>query len=269
MAWHSSMIASDGIQLHVTRTGGGKPPLLLLHGFTDFSGNWHTFARRAEADFDVIMPDFRSHGASDRAPGYGIDDLAADAAGTLHALGIPRAVLMGHSMGAATALRTAVRNPGLATCVVLEDPPFFETHAPRAYELTPWEQWMRAFKALPDAEQIAQGRERNPTWTHEEADLWTAAKPGFDIEGFKSRFFLNLPDWREDCRAMGAANMPGLLILGDNARGALVTPAIAQGMQALWPRLQNITIPDASHNIRRDNLATYGDAVLGFLKTLA
>jgi N-formylmaleamate deformylase len=265
MSWRTETIHANGLAINVTRTGGDKPPVLLLHGFTDFGGNWRTFARLLADRYELIMPDFRSHGASDHAADYGVDELAADAAGTLRALGISRAILMGHSMGAVTALHTAATYSGLTSCVILEDPPFWDKHEARAYTDTPWEQKIRAIQAMTDAERIAHGRAENPNWTIEEADLWSDAKVGFDIAGFRAPIFLGWPDWRANCRAMNAANMPGLLLLGETTRGAIVTPEIAVGMHALWPQLQTIMIPDAGHNVRRDNLPAYAEAVGRYL----
>jgi pimeloyl-ACP methyl ester carboxylesterase len=68
---------------------------------------------------------------------------------------------------------------------------------------------------------------------------------------------------------MNAANMPGLLIRGDNAHGAIVTAETAAGMQALWPQLQTVSIANAGHNVRRDNLTGYVEAVGHYLEATA
>ena len=265
MSWTSGKLLSNGLNLHYTRTGGAKPPLLVLHGFTDFGGNWRTFARLAEDRFDVIMPDLRSHGYSDRKPDYSADDLADDAAGVLRGLGITQATIMGHSMGAVTALRTAAKFPGLASRVILEDPPFWDKHVASQYEMTPWEQSLIDFNALSPEAQTREAIAKNPKWTAEEAQLWGDAKPLFDIAGFKSPIKLFWPDWRADTRAMATQATPGLLIMGENALGAIVTRETATAMQALWPQLQTVTIPATGHNIRRDDVAAYAAAVLAYL----
>ena len=38
--WQSAYIESNGIKLHFTRTGGGKPPFILAHGFSDDGLCW-------------------------------------------------------------------------------------------------------------------------------------------------------------------------------------------------------------------------------------
>jgi N-formylmaleamate deformylase len=267
MNWTTGTLHANGLNLYYTRTGGDKPALLLLHGITDFGGNWRTFARLVEDRFDVIMPDFRSHGGSSRKPDYDANALADDALGTLRALGIAQATVMGHSMGAVTALRLAARETHCVSKLVLEDPPFWAVHTPTVYEMSTWEQSLIDFKALDAAAQQRKARENNPNWTTEEADLWGEAKIGFDLDGFKSPIKLHWPDWRADTRAMGERRIPGLLVLGEPAKGGIVSPAIAAEMQTLWPQLKSVTIPNTGHNVRRDNLAAYAQAVLDYLNT--
>ncbi|MFI5208114.1 MAG: alpha/beta fold hydrolase, partial [Gemmatimonadales bacterium] len=58
------------------------------------------------------------------------DSLAADLLGALTALGVHRAVLVGHSLGGAVAFAAALRYPGLVRALVLVDPALVGTPAP-------------------------------------------------------------------------------------------------------------------------------------------
>ena len=63
-------------------------------------------------EWRVVAVDQRGHGESDKPEkGYAIDDLAADVPALLDALGLPRAVVVGHSMGSFVARRAAERAP--------------------------------------------------------------------------------------------------------------------------------------------------------------
>ena len=57
-----------GTQLFVRRSPGaeGRPPLLLLHGFPQTSAMWRDVAPRLTGAFEVICPDLRGYGASDK-----------------------------------------------------------------------------------------------------------------------------------------------------------------------------------------------------------
>jgi N-formylmaleamate deformylase len=59
-----------------------------------------------------------------------------------------------------------------------------------------------------------------------------------------------------------------LLITGDPERGAIVTDESAAALQALLPQLEVAHIPEAGHNIRRDQFARYVDVIRIFLSGL-
>ena len=55
-------ILANSIRQHYYRTGGEKPPLLLLHGFNEYGLTWLRVAKELERDYDIIMLDARGHG---------------------------------------------------------------------------------------------------------------------------------------------------------------------------------------------------------------
>src|SRR6185503_12010181 len=66
----------------------------------------------------------RGHGESDKpATGYGVEDFAADVVPLLDALGIERAVLVGHSGSCLVARRVALDHPDRVAGLVLEASP--------------------------------------------------------------------------------------------------------------------------------------------------
>ncbi len=84
-------------------------PVVLLHGFAD---SWHSFELvlpHLPRSIHAFALTLRGHGDSSRpTAGYGIPDLAADLEAFMDALHIESAVIVGHSMGSAVALRYAV-----------------------------------------------------------------------------------------------------------------------------------------------------------------
>ena len=121
--WQTGFVEANGIRLHYTRTGGDKPPLVLAHGVTDAGPCWSPVAEALAPEYDVIMVDARGHGHSD-APdiGYGPAEQADDLAGVITGSDKTTGVL-GHSMGAATALVLAGTHPDVPGAIFLEDPP--------------------------------------------------------------------------------------------------------------------------------------------------
>lgn len=102
-----------GIAVEYIETGASTgAPLLLLHGLSD---SWHSFLpvlphlpKRVRA----LAFSQRGHGQSSKpSGGYSLESLAADAKAFLDAMHINRAVIAGHSMGAAVATVFAAAYP--------------------------------------------------------------------------------------------------------------------------------------------------------------
>lgn len=121
--WKTGTCVANGINVRYLRTGGNKPPVVLLHGLMTSGACWTPLAKALANDFDVIMPDSRGHGNSS-APtqGYGYYTLAADILSFINALKLDSPVLLGHSMGGMTAAVVANQNPDRLQGLVLVDP---------------------------------------------------------------------------------------------------------------------------------------------------
>ncbi|WP_338664365.1 alpha/beta hydrolase [Pararoseomonas sp. SCSIO 73927] len=115
------MIRANGINLAVHEAGSG-PAVVLLHGFPGLAFTWrHQIPALVAAGYRVIVPDLRGYGRSD-APGavedYGIARLTGDLVGLLDALGLGRAVFMGHDWGGLLAWQMAILHPGRVAGVI-------------------------------------------------------------------------------------------------------------------------------------------------------
>ncbi len=109
------------IGYHVAGTG---PPLVLLHGATsDASRDFRAILPALSKAFRCYLPDARGHGRTrwdTAAGGFSADWLVDDLLGFADGLELSTFHLLGFSLGAMTALRTAVRAPGrLRTLVVV------------------------------------------------------------------------------------------------------------------------------------------------------
>ena len=110
-----SRVDVDGVGIEYEVTGEGRP-VVLLHGFPDSGRLWrHQVPALAGAGFQVIVPDLRGYGRSDK-PGevdaYSIPVLAGDVLAVLADLGIGKAHVVGHDWGAALAWALASFAPG-------------------------------------------------------------------------------------------------------------------------------------------------------------
>jgi len=94
-------ITANGASFHVARLGAGRP-LLLLHGWPEFWLTWEPVMTRLADRFQLIAPDLRGFGASDKPDGpFGPADHAADMVARLNARGLERVGVVGHDVGGA------------------------------------------------------------------------------------------------------------------------------------------------------------------------
>ena len=108
---------SDGVEIAFLDEGAGAP-VLLIHGFASntvvnwVDTGWVRFL--TSNGFRVISIDNRGHGRSQklyRVEDYGAPQMAEDARRLLDHLGIPRADVMGYSMGARITAFLALAHP--------------------------------------------------------------------------------------------------------------------------------------------------------------
>jgi pimeloyl-ACP methyl ester carboxylesterase len=263
--WPSGDVVANGIVVHYYRTGGDKPPLVLNHGFTDNGLCWTRLALALEGDYDLIMPDARGHGLSDGPEeGYDDDNRAADLAGLIQALNLGRPAVMGHSMGAATTAMAAARYPELVSCIVLEDPAWFDESVPRTRPRADFRSII-ALGSRPLSEIEAAGRERAPTWHELEIGPWAVAKQQLSPNAVGARR-RRLMCWSD---VVPQVRCPALLVTGDpqvEASGrAIVTPELAGRVAAMNPNFRVVRIEGAGHSIRRMQFEPYVRAVSAFL----
>ncbi len=268
--WQAGYVETNGIRLHYTRTGGAKPAVVLAHGLTDDGLCWTPVAEALAGTYDLVMFDARGHGRSD-APeqGYGPNEQAGDLAGAIAGLGLARPAVLGHSMGAATALVLAGTYPEAVSAILLEDPPPWWMARPAGPldgtdEQAGMREWMSGLKRATREELLAEQRAETPGWSEAELGPWADAKQRFScnlILGFDTPPAAGV-DWPA---TLGRISSPALLITGAPALGAIVAEEDARALGALVPRLRVAHVPAAGHNIRRDQFDRYLEVVTAFL----
>ncbi len=95
-------------------------PIVFIHGLAASKAAWTPVADALDSRFRTIRYDLRGHGESPPcARPCSRGELAAELVGLLDAIGIERAVLVGHSAGGVIAMQTAVDSPGRVEGLVL------------------------------------------------------------------------------------------------------------------------------------------------------
>lgn len=268
----SQRIDVGGHALHVETAGAG-PPVLLLHGFT---GSTRTMdgvaAALRRAGHRTIAVDLLGHGRSDapRDPAaHALPRSAADLARVLDALGVPRAAVLGYSMGGRTALGLAVWHRPRVSALVLvgasagiADP--VERAARRA-----------ADEALADAIE----RDGVPAFVERWLALPLFASqarlgPAHLAAARAQRLANRAHGLAASLRGAGTGAQPPL----HDALAGLDLPilfvagaedakfrALAAALAARAPRARTCVVPDAGHACHLENPAAFADAVRAFL----
>src|SRR5438552_975999 len=110
-----------GFKLHYLEAGRGAP-IVLLHGLGGDGSRWRPNIEPLSNDFHVFALDQIGFGDSDKPlANYHTGMLAEFLVDFLKAVNVPKASLVGNSMGAGVALYTAVHFPQVVDRIVLAD----------------------------------------------------------------------------------------------------------------------------------------------------
>ena len=121
-------IEGDGATLFVRRAGHkDAPPVVLIHGYPQTSAMWHKVAPDLAGDFQVICPDLRGYGRSDKPPSsdshfpYSKRAMARDIHEVMARLGHDRYLVGAHDRGARVAHRLGLDYPKHVAAMTLLD----------------------------------------------------------------------------------------------------------------------------------------------------
>ena len=103
----SHFTRAAGFDWHVQRAGQG-PEVLLLHGTGAATHSWRDVLPLLAQDFSVTAIDLPGHGFSGRPGAMGLPAMATHIAALLAAEGSSPEIIVGHSAGAAIAVRMAL-----------------------------------------------------------------------------------------------------------------------------------------------------------------
>jgi pimeloyl-ACP methyl ester carboxylesterase len=141
-------VETAGGLMHYETAGTGPLPVVLLHGFGEWSFTWRSTLAALGADgrFTAYAPDMRGFGFSERTPDslYNANGFAVSVGEFIDALKLDRPILAGNSLGGDVALRVAVARPGRLRGLVLVDaasfaaPPEWQQALSRIFFIPPF-----------------------------------------------------------------------------------------------------------------------------------
>ena len=253
-------VHANGIRHHLVRYGApGYPVMLLVPGITSPAVTWEFVASRLADAYEVHVLDVRGRGLSEAGDlDYSLDAMADDVIAVSGELGFDRPLILGHSMGARTAIRAARKAPGTFGGLILADPPVSGPGRRPYPSAWPWyEDSILLAQRGCSAEDM---RAFCPTWTQDQLALraeWLhtcelraidAAYRGFHSDDIHA----DLPQLDLPMRLIVAGGSP--VIEADD---------VAE-IRGLAPAIEIVTVEGAGHMIPWDDLEGFLRAVADF-----
>lgn len=235
--WNHQYASVNGIRVHFVREGRGFP-LLLLHGWPEFWGIWRKNIPVLAESFDVIAPDLRGFGDTDKPPGsalaaYTLAHHVQDVLALADALGLTRFGVVGHDVGAYVAQALARTAPERLAGLFFFDCPYPGIGRRWVDADHIGEIWYQSFNQQPWAAAfVGAGRESCKTYIGHFLRHWAHDPHAFDDD---------IDDWVDNFLKPG--NLQGgfnWYIVAHEARMALIRdgapplPKIAVPTRVLW-----------------------------------
>jgi pimeloyl-ACP methyl ester carboxylesterase len=114
-------VEAGGVLTHYERHGTRGSPIVLVGGFLEPSDTWDGVARALARHHRVFAMDLAGFGYSERSGHYRLADWQRQLDDFMRALGISRALLAGHSLGAGVVAAEALAHPARTSGIVLVD----------------------------------------------------------------------------------------------------------------------------------------------------
>ena len=250
-------IHANGIRQHLLHYPGPGRELLVVPGITSPAITWGFVGERLAERYDVHILDVRGRGLSEAGDlDYTLDAMAQDVVAI--AAGMNKPVVLGHSMGARTAIRAARLQSSPFTGLILVDPPVSGPNR-RPYPAN-WAWYGNSIRAAQKGCSAQDMRSFCPTWSDEQLALraewlatchWGAVRVAF--EGFQS------DDIHVDLPQIG---LPMRLVVAGGA--TVVLPEDAEEILRLAPQTELRRVEGAGHMIPWDDLEGFLAAVMDF-----
>lgn len=259
--WQTAFCKTNEIHQHYTRTGGNKPPLILLHGLTGNGICWTPVTKALTLEYDVIMPDARGHGKSSVPnTGYRYEDFAKDVEELIASLGLSFPIIIGHSMGGMTAALVASRKKALLGGLILADPPFLSLAVQHEVYNGDTIKQQQRFLKKPFNEVLEEAQIRQPHRSLDTLKRINKARHQTSIIPFQ----VLKPPYPDYQRLVRDIDCSSLLIIADKG---IVSTAVAEELQDINPKLQIEIITEVGHGLHYDKPEKFTAVVQSFLRT--
>lgn len=254
----------------------GEPPIVLLHGATFRSEDWENVFPRVATRYRVIAYDARGHGKSGRAAGYAIGEFANDLLRVIETVAGGPAIVIGHSLGGATALVAAAKKPSAIRALVLEEPvvdnwdrdwraEYYKSVRAALDKVEELPVFKRAVASIP----LPSRGPRGERTVGEVRGFYAAERLATyykDVDpAFVEQFGHAKPDGHE-LVVNAVPTMPTLLLAAFAADGSALKEGEAEALAKKWPDAQLVKFPGVGHRIHGLRPDPFLEALEPFLR---
>lgn len=231
--------------------------VLMVHGLGSSAHTcWQVMEALAAEGWYATAVDLRGHGYAPRATSYRIRDFAEDLLGTTPHGGGPWDLVIGHSIGAASAVVASATSHTWTDALVLIDPALLVDEDRK--EMIRANQLHGHDKLTED--EVARD---NPHWhpIDIELKLWShRIASRFAVE----HAVIDNPEWNVVSEAK-ALRVPTLVVGGDPEIDSMFTGEHALDVCEANPSIRHIVIEGAGHSVHRDKPRETIDAIVRFV----
>lgn len=109
------------MQLNYKKIGNSGSTIIILHGLLGALDNWQTIAKQLATNHQVYIIDQRNHGRSPHTNEMSYELLSQDLLEFMQQHTIPKASIIGHSMGGKVAMLFALQHPKMVEKLIVVD----------------------------------------------------------------------------------------------------------------------------------------------------
>jgi pimeloyl-ACP methyl ester carboxylesterase len=263
-------VTANGVRLHYVRQGKGRP-LVLVHGWPGFWYEWAVNIASLATRFDVIVPDMRGFGDSEKpdldpVEGYAPRVMGEDLAGLVRALGLEQASFVAHDFGAVWVQAMALAQPDMVERLVLFNPPYPGIGG-RYFEMPQvLEVWYQIFHQQPWAEDlVGSSRRATEVYLRHFLSHWASRPDVFSDDdlsryvdaysqpgAWRAAFNCYRAAWRTSGQGLAdqTVQAPTLVLWGD--RDPIFPLAWSDRLPEFFPNLTLKTVEGGGHFLMRE-----------------
>jgi pimeloyl-ACP methyl ester carboxylesterase len=261
------------VVLNYGESANSGAPLVMLHGGSVSWENYQPLLPTLTAHWHVFACDLRGHGKSGRPADeeYHIVDYARDTVAFIRQQIDQPTVVIGHSLGALTALATASQLPDCVRALILLDPPLFLRDLPLATkpEIVQWLSFVYDMVSTANSvEEIMDIARKFTPPDRPEAELRKNATRIFNTAPGTLKTMLDnqVLEGLNIKTALHNIQCPMLLLSGEWDKGSLTRDEDAAYIRQHVPQAVTQKILNSGHQIHDDQTEIVLQAITTFLK---